>query len=293
MELKRSIDEDTITQAVIASHAQARDARLREAMTCLVQHLHAFAREVKLTEAEWAAGLDYLAEVVRTDDAEVAERGELALLSDTLGLSMLVTVLNDRKPRGCTESTLPEGWSPHSSEVNESQAIAGTTTTGPACWLVATVRSADGIAIEGASVRAWASQDPRSAQRAVTDSYGRAVLRTPAPEPYPVPHDGPVGRLLEQLGRHPWRPAHLHVHIEAAGHESLGTHLFREGSRYLDGDAVFGVRRSLVVPWSRHPGGPTPDGGIADRPYERVEFDFVLAPATRRTARPKARAARA
>jgi hydroxyquinol 1,2-dioxygenase len=282
----RNIDEDTITQAVIARHAAAGDARVREVMTSLVQHLHAFTREVKLTEAEWAEGIRFLAEC---GQMRSGRRQELALLSDTLGLSMLVTALNHRKPRGCTESTVfgpfHAGGEPH-------DALGGSGLQGERgepCYVRGRVRRLDGTPIAGAEVRIWqsnagglgdAAQVDHSQHRARgvlhSDADGSFHLKSVVAGPSPIPHDGPVGRMLRALGRHPWRPAHLHFMISAPGYQRLVTHVFRKGDKYLDSDAVFGVRSSLVAEWVRHAPGPAPDGRTSAVPFTTLDFVFVL-----------------
>ena len=254
----RNIDEDTITQAVIARHTEASNARLREVMTSLVQHLHAFAREVKLTEDEWLAGIRFLTEVGHiTSD----ERQEFMLLSDTLGLSMLVTALNNRKPPGCTESTafvpLPANSAPR----------------GEPCFVSGRVRNLEGEGIAGALIEVQVDAG-RDALRSAGD--GAFSFRSTVAEAHAIPSDGPVGRMLSKLDRHPWRPAHLHLVVEAPGYERLVTHVFRNGDPYLDSDAVFGVRSSLVADWMRHDSGPTPDGGTSDAPFYTLRFDLVL-----------------
>jgi hydroxyquinol 1,2-dioxygenase len=257
----RHIDEDTITQAVIARHAAAGDARLVEVMTSLVQHLHAFARDVKLTEAEWHGGLRFLADCGRVSSGP---RQELALLSDTLGLSMLVGTLNRRRPRGVTESTLPAaadaGADEHGSEP---------------CFVRGRVRTLDGRPVAGARLRIGASA-PRAAAPAETGADGSFLLAARAAPARAVVHDGPVGRMLAALGRQPWRPAHLPLTIEAPGCEPLVTQLFRSGSEHLDSDAAFAVRSSLIADWVRHEPGQTPDGAFSDVPFYCIDFDFVL-----------------
>jgi hydroxyquinol 1,2-dioxygenase len=286
----RHIDEDTITQAVIARHAAAQDTRLREVMTSLVQHLHAFAREVKLTEAEWCEGIRFLTECGRLYNER---RQEFVLLSDTLGLSMLVAALNHRKPSGCTESTMSDPFhvdgAPRCSDGAESARGA----QGEPCYVRGCVRALDGTPIAGAEVQVWQSDGDglygvRSpdAQGDNQGHYARDVLissadgsfhfRSVVPAPHTIPHDGPVGRMLQALGRHPWRPAHLHFMITAPGCERLVTHVFRAGGKYLDSDAVFGVRRSLVAEWVRHGPGATPDGLRSDVPFYTLDFAFVL-----------------
>lgn len=252
----RNINEDTITQAVIARHAQASPARLRELMTSLVQHLHAFAREVRLTEEERLEGIRFLTEVGKLSHQE---RQEFALLSDVLGLSMLVTAMQHRKPRGCTESTV-FGPAPEASAAGEP------------CYVSGQVRSTDGTPLPGAELQV----EPGEVQR--TDAHGRFAFRGRVAQGYPVPHDGPVGRLLQSLGRHPHRPAHLQFSVSAPGHRPLLTHVFRRDDPYLDSDAVFGVRSSLIADWVRHErGATTPEGERSEQPFYTLDFDFVLA----------------
>jgi hydroxyquinol 1,2-dioxygenase len=256
----RHINEDTITQAVIARHASAGDARLREVVTSLVQHLHAFARDVKLTEAEWAAGVRFLANCGR---APANGRPELALLSDTLGLTTLVTAVNQRKPTGCTEATV-------SPPLYANGVPYGNTEDGEPCYVRGRVRALDGTPIVGAAVRIGHGEALR------TDADGRFLHKTTVAAPQPIAHDGPVHGLLHALGRHPWRPAHLHFMINARGYEPLVTQVFRQGDPYLDADAVFGVRSSLVADWVRHDPGRTPDGQTSSVPFTILDFAFVL-----------------
>jgi hydroxyquinol 1,2-dioxygenase len=282
----RHIDEDTITQAVIARHAGANDARLREVMTSLVQHLHAFARDVKLTESEWFAGICFLDEV---GDITDPKRDEFVLLSDTLGLSTLVTALHQRKPKGCTEATgggrLHAERAPHV----EQGADIGRGAKGEPLFVRGHVRALDGTPVAGAEVDVWQADAegkhdgpqaddnalrPRGVLRSGADGgfHFRSVLAAP----HTIAHDGPVGRLLQALGRMPWRPAHLHFMITAPGYVRLVTQVFRAGGAHLDADAVFGVRRSLVTEWVRHEPGATPDGGTSAVPFYTLDFDFVL-----------------
>jgi hydroxyquinol 1,2-dioxygenase len=298
----RNIDEDNITQAVIARHAAAGNARAREVMTSLVQHLHAFAREVKLSEAEWAGGIEFLTECGRICSER---RQEFGLLSDTLGLSMLVTALNQRKPEGCTEATgfVPCHLDAAPRRANGDDIANGA--TGEPFFVRGRVRAPDGTTVAGAEIQVWQSEadglyDVRHAARIGRGESGehkephehraRAVLasdadgafhfRSVVAAAYPIPHDGPVGRMLEALGRHPWRPAHLRFMISAPGYARLVTHVFCAGDRYLDSDAVFGVRRTLVADWVHHPPGRTPDGRSSDVPFTTLDFAFVLDPTT-------------
>ena len=284
-----NIDEDTITQVVIARHAQARGARLREVTTSLVQHLHAFAREVRLSESEWTDGMQFLTEVGQISSAQ---RQEFNLLSDVLGLSMLVTAMNQRRPAGCTESSVPGRLhieaAPHVPPVLHGTDVAHGAASLP-CFVRGRVRALDGQAISGARLEVWQSdsEDFYDVQRADHPAHrARAVLSSGADggfhfrsilaEPCAIPHDGPVGRLLQQLGRHPWRPAHLRFIISAPGFETLSTLVFREGGQYLDSDAVFGVRSSLVANWVEHAPGTAPDGSTSAVPFYTLDFEFVL-----------------
>jgi hydroxyquinol 1,2-dioxygenase len=263
----RHIDADTITQAVIARYASAGDARLREVMTSLVQHLHAFARDVRLTEAEWAEGVRFLADSGR-DAAQ--GRPELALLSDSLGLTALVTAVNQRKPKGCTEATLTVPWLANGVPYRAGEG------PGEACYVRGSVRALDGTPIAGAEVRVGLPGGDGRAGVSVSDADGSFLFKTAVAAPQPVVHDGPVGRLLHALGGPPWRPAHLHFTISAPGYERLVTQLFRRDDPYLDADAVFGVRSSLVTDWVRHEPGRTPDGHTSALPFTTLDFTFVL-----------------
>lgn len=285
----QNLDETTITQAVIARHANTTDQRLKTVMTSLVRHLHGFAREVCLTETEWVAGLEFLTAVGHTCSPK---RQEFILLSDTLGLSTLVAAQNHRKPVGCTEATV---FGPFHVEGSPERALGTDVANGAEgepCFVRGSIRGLDGEPVAGAVIEIWQA-DARGLYDVQYEPFdehrARATLRSAADggyhflsivaTPYPIPHDGPVGRLLDALGRHPWRPAHLHFRISAPGYETLVTHVFRDGDPYLDSDAVFGVRSSLVADWIRHEAGPAPDGRMFETPFSTLDFDFVLNPA--------------
>ena len=274
----RNLDQYNITQAVIARFAQTPDPRLKEIMTSLVQHLHAFAREVKLTEAEWMQGIEFLtATGQKCDD----KRQEFILLSDTLGLSMLTVAMNNDKPPGCTEATV---FGPFHVEGAPRIELGGDVAQGAKglpCEVRGTVRGLDGAPVPQAHIEVWQAdaEGLYDVQRADCDgAQARGVLQADAQgryrftsilaEAYPIPDDGPVGDMLKATKRHPWRPAHLHFLIKAPGYQTLITHVFRNGDQYLDSDAVFGVRESLIADWL-----PQADG------RHLVEFDFVLNPA--------------
>lgn len=286
----RNLNEDNITQAVLAEHANAKDVRLKEIMTSLVQHLHSFTREVRLTEQEWLVAINFLTAVGHiTDD----KRQEFILLSDTLGLSMLVTALNNLKPAGCTEATVFGPFHIENSPHYELGADVSNGAQGEPAYVSGRVLTPDGKAVPHATLEVWQADaegmydvqygedaEHRARGTLVADEEGRFNFWSVYAEAYPIPHDGPVGHMLELLGRHPWRPAHLHFRISAPGCETLVTHVFRSGDAYLDSDAVFGVRSSLIADWVQHPAGETPDGGHRDVPFYTLEFDFVLNPNT-------------
>lgn len=282
----RNIDEDTITQAVIARHAHAPDARLRDLMTSLVQHLHAFAREVRLTEDEWLGGIRFL-----TDTGQLcsAQRQEFILLSDTLGLSTLVTAMNHRHAAGCTEATVLGPFHVEDGRNFEAGADLAQGAPGEPCYVRGQVRGLGGEPLAGAELQVWQAdaeglydvQRPHLQQHRTRGTLhagpdGRFHFKTVVACEYPVPTDGPGGRLLKALGRHAWRPAHLHFMITAPGYRRLVTHVFRDGDRYLDSDAVFGVRSSLIADWVRHEPGITPDGRASTLAFYTLDFDFVL-----------------
>lgn len=283
-----NLDEQSITEAVNARLGESIDPRLKEIMTSLVRHLHAFARDVSLTEEEWFAGIRFLTDVghMCTDT-----RQEFILLSDTLGLSMLVTAQNNRKPPGCTEATVFGPFHVENSPVHALGDDIANGAPGAPCFVRGMVRDVDGRPVPNAKLEVWQADESGRYDVQYPDQrehMARATLfagpdgsyrfRSIVANAYPIPHDGPVGRMLDALGRHPWRPAHLHFMITADGYEPLITHVFRSGDQYLDSDAVFGVRSSLVADWVRHEPGRAPDGTTLDAPFYTLNFDFVLNP---------------
>ncbi|MCG2591689.1 intradiol ring-cleavage dioxygenase [Ramlibacter sp. XY19] len=274
----RNLTQDNITQAVIARLAQTPDPRLKAILTSLVQHLHAFAREVKLTEGEWMQGIEFLTRVGHITDAQ---RQEFILLSDTLGLSMLTVAMNNDKPAGCTEATVFGPFYVEDAPSFDLGEDVARGAPGEPCDVSGVVRGLGGEPVAGAEIHVWQAdaEGKYDVQRGEAHGHrARGVLhangkgeyhfRSILAEAYPIPDDGPVGDMLKATGRHPWRPAHLHFMIKAPGYETLITHVFRNGDPYLDSDAVFGVRQSLVADWVKQPDG-----------RYKVEYDFVLNPA--------------
>jgi hydroxyquinol 1,2-dioxygenase len=273
----RNLDQNTITEAVLARHASTMDPRFRKIMTSLVNHLHAFAREVGLTEEEWFKGIEFLTRCGHiTDD----KRQEFILLSDVLGLSMLTVAMNNDKPKGCTEATVFGPFHVEGAPHHELGSDIANGAQGIQCLVRGTVCGIDGEPVPGAELDVWQCDEggfydvqhaelDHAQARAIlnADETGHYHFRSILAVPYAIPHDGPVGDLLKAAGRHPWRPAHLHVLIKAKGYETLITHVFRSDDPYLDSDAVFGVRQSLIADWKQQ----------ADGSY-LVEYDFVLNP---------------
>jgi hydroxyquinol 1,2-dioxygenase len=277
--------EANLTEAVLAKLEGASDPRFKQIMTSLIRHLHDFVREVELTEEEWFAGIQFLtATGQKCDD----RRQEYILLSDTLGVSMLVDAINHRKPGGATESTvLGPFYVPDAPEMPSGSDIAEGV-EGEPTYFSGRILSSDGKPIPGAMLDLWSTdgegwydvQKPgaklRARGRIRTDSQGRYAFWTIKPVSYPIPTDGPVGKMLLKMGRHPYRPAHTHMIVSAPGFQSVTTHVFVEGDPYLDSDAVFAVKNSLVAPFVRHEPGSAPDGKRVQRPYYTVQYDFGL-----------------
>ncbi|MBI1778704.1 MAG: intradiol ring-cleavage dioxygenase [Proteobacteria bacterium] len=283
----RNFDESTITDAVLQRIQGAADPRIRQISEALVRHLHAFVREVRPTQREWTAGIEFL---TRTGQMCDEKRQEFILLSDTLGVSMLVDAINNALSSDATQTTVlgpfyvqnPPEY-PLGSDISSGM-------KGAPLYVSATVRGLDSKPIAGAVVDVWHSDqdgyydvqhsEPNRGHamraRFRADEHGDVCFWTIRPAPYPIPHDGPVGRMLGAQGRHPWRPAHVHFMIEAPGYHPLVTHVFAAGDQYLDSDAVFGVKDSLIRSYRSCSVGEAPDGSKVDRPYFHLQYDFTL-----------------
>ena len=285
----RNFNEFTITDAVLARVGNAPNARMRQVSEALVRHLHAFVREVEPTFEEWQAGIEFL---TRTGQMCDDKRQEFILLSDTLGVSMLVDGINHRLPDGATETTvLGPFYVASAPELPLGSDISGGM-PGEPMFVSGSVVSAGGRQIAGATVDAWHSDDDgyydvqhlddvgglTMRARFRTDENGRFHFWSVKPAAYPIPHDGPVGEMLAAQARHPWRPAHVHFMIDAPGHEKLVTHLFVAGDEYLDSDVVFGVKDSLVRPFEPRQAGKAPDGREMEQPYCHLHYEFGLKP---------------
>ncbi|WP_246157479.1 dioxygenase [Micromonospora palomenae] len=282
--------ESQLVERVVASFDDTPDPRLRELMQALTRHLHAFLREVRLTEQEWQQAIEFLTAAGHiTDD----RRQEFILLSDVLGASMQTITVNNEAYRNATEATVFGPFFVDGSPEIELGGDIAAGASGQPCWVEGTVTDTDGKLVPHARIEVWEADedgfydvqygDDRVAARGhvYSDSDGNYRFWGVTPTPYPIPHDGPVGRLLAATGRSPMRASHLHFMIQGEGYRTLVTHIFVRGDELLDRDSVFGVRDSLVKEFEPKPAGsPTPDGrDLGDRAWSRVRFDIVLAPA--------------
>ncbi|WP_369191218.1 intradiol ring-cleavage dioxygenase [Streptomyces sp. R08] len=277
----------TVTDEAVASLEGTADPRLKELLTGLIRHLHAFARETRLTQAEWERAIGFLTETGQTC---TDTRQEFILLSDVLGLSMLVETINGDHAAGSTESTVLGPFHMTESPVRRLGENIDLVGGGEPCVVSGRIVSDDGTPLPGAVLDVWQAdgngfydvqqpdvQPPGNGRGLFTaDAEGRFWFRTCVPSPYPIPTDGPVGELLKATARHPYRPAHIHFIATAEGHTPVTTHIFVAGSDYLDSDAVFAVKESLVEDFT-----PTDDPSLArefgiENPFRHARFDLVL-----------------
>lgn len=281
--------EEILTAKVQASFADCGDARLKQLMQSLVAHLHAFVRDVRLTEAEWSKAIEFLTAVGDiTDD----RRQEFILLSDVLGVSMQTINVNNEAVGDATEATVfGPFFVDDAPEIGNGGDIAGGA-PGQPCWVEGTVKDTNGNPVPGARIEVWEADEDgfydvqyidgrvSGRGRLFADEEGRYSFWGLTPTPYPIPHDGPVGKMLEATGRSPMRASHLHFMVTAPDLRPLVTHIFVAGEELLEHDAVFGVKQSLINDFVEQPAGtPTPDGrNLGHQGWARTRFDIVLAP---------------
>ncbi|GAA4874265.1 dioxygenase [Actinomycetospora straminea] len=283
-----TVTEDTITDLAAARWSTAHDPRTAELMSALVRHLHAFARETRLSEGEWMAAMRWLTEVGQISDEK---REEFILASDVLGLSMLVVQQNHRFDEGATPATVLGPFFIEDSPQLGYGADMSDGIPGTPLFVHGTVRALDGSPVPGAVLDVWQADaegayesqlevdEARLRAKYTAREDGTYCVRTIAPLGYAIPMDGPVGHLIAQTDISHFRPAHVHFLLDVPGYATLITHLFQEGAPYLDSDVVFGVKRELVVTFTDREPGPTPDGGHSDVPWCEAVYDFVLQPA--------------
>ncbi|MDP9115503.1 MAG: intradiol ring-cleavage dioxygenase [Acidobacteriota bacterium] len=287
----RPTTEDDITTEVVRRFEGTEDPRLKQIMQSLVKHIHAFLKDVQLQESEWEKGIEFLTKTGQLCDDR---RQEFILLSDTLGVSMLTDLMSNRKPAGATESTVFGPF--HRAGAPEKQygdSIVGADRDGTKTFMYGRVLDLHGKPIAGAELDVWQAaadglydiQDESLGEMNMrgkfkTDQDGRYLVVTTRPVPYRIPSDGPVGQMLEATKRHPWRPAHVHFVVSAPGYSPLTTHVFDSIDKYLEEDAVFAVKDSLIAKFTEH----KVKNALAEKfgakpPFCTCEFDFVLAPA--------------
>jgi protocatechuate 3,4-dioxygenase beta subunit len=288
-----------LTDAVIARLARDADPRFRQIMQGLIRHVHDFVREVELTEEEWFEAIRFLtATGQKCDD----KRQEFILLSDVLGVSMLVDAINHRSSGATTETTVLGPFFVHGATEIENGDDMAAGWKGESTCVSGRVLSAEGRPLPGALLELWQSNSEGSydVQLADTggkqlraklraDAEGRFRFRTILPTSYPVPTDGPVGLVLDRMGRHPMRPAHLHFIVSAPGYATVVTHLFVKGDPYLESDVVFGVKDSLIVDFRRNESQAEARKIGLTAPFYSASYDFVL----RAAGKAKQQAARA
>ena len=280
-------DDAAITQAVIDRFAETPNPRLKVLLNGLTRHLHAFVRETEPTFDEWLYAIKYLTAVGHKSEGP---RQEFILLSDVMGVSMLVDAVNHKLPEGATETTVLGPFYADSAPRFEQGADITGGMEGESLYVDVAVKSVSGQPLPGATVDVWQSDsegfyDVQRVDRGegaklrgqlTADDEGRVRFWSILPTAYPIPYDGPVGELLTATRRHPWRPAHLHFMIAADGFETLVTHLFVEGDPYLASDAVFGVKDSLIQAFPRHEPSAAPEGRLLEATWRSLEFDFAL-----------------
>jgi hydroxyquinol 1,2-dioxygenase len=284
---------EDITQAVLDRVGADADPRFRQIISGVVRHAHALVRELDLKPEEWMAAIQFLTRVGQTCDDK---RQEFILLSDTLGISMLVVQLDQaRRSRdlaGATEATVQGPFYWVGAPVLPLGSDIGAGMPGEPAHYSGRVSDTQGRPIANCCVDVWSGDGEgvydmqkgpdagmRLRARFHTDAEGRYHFWSIKPTFYPVPDDGPVGEMLRAMGRHPNRPGHIHMMVYADGYAPLTTHLFAADSPYLDSDAVFGVRDSLIVPFEKHAPGVAPDGRKLDRSWHSAQYDFKLAEA--------------
>jgi hydroxyquinol 1,2-dioxygenase len=284
----RNFNEHNITEAVIDRFTGSRTDRVGQISSALVRHLHNFVREIEPSQAEWEAAIEFL---TRTGQMCSDTRQEFILLSDALGVSMLVDAINHRFPGDATETTVLGPFFVKEAPELALGSVISHPEDGETLLIEGSVQGLDGSPLVGASVDIWHADEDgfydvqkedeglSSRVRVRTDEKGNFYVFGAVPAAYPIPNDGPVGLMLEAQGRHPFRPAHVHFMIAAPKHETLVTHLFLAGSDYLDSDVVFGVKDSLIESLDQVGPGITPYGAVLDKQAMVLRRNFVLADA--------------
>ena len=280
------ITKDTLTDVVLTTIADDTDARFREIMTALILHMHGFVKDVDLSQEEWLAAIEFL---YQTGQKTTRQRNEFILLSDTLGITSLIDLLSSQATEGTTESSVLGPFYVEGAPMIDNGGDLIGQNSGDCGVVRGRVMTVDGTRIPGALLDIWqnasnglyAGEDPDQADdnlrcRLHADTEGAYSFTTIRPMPYTVPDDGPAGIMLHAMGRHPWRPAHIHFKVSADGYQDLVTELYPDDDRYIEEDAVFGVRDSLSVAFTRN--GSNDDAKLygLTAPFFDLTYDFVL-----------------
>ena len=280
------ITKDTLTDVVLTTIADDTDARYREIMTALIRHMHGFVKDVDLSQEEWLAAIEFL---YQTGQKTTRQRNEFILLSDTLGITSLIDLLSSQAAEGTTESSVLGPFYVEGAPMIDNGGDLIGQNSGNCGVVRGRVMTVDGTRIPGALLEIWqnasnglyAVEDPDQADdnlrcRLHADTEGAYSFTTIRPMPYTVPDDGPAGIMLHAMGRHPWRPAHIHFKVSADGYQDLVTELYPDDDRYIEEDAVFGVRDSLSVAFNRN--GSNDDAKLygLTAPFFDLTYDFVL-----------------
>jgi hydroxyquinol 1,2-dioxygenase len=293
----RQFTEDNLTDEVVTRLKGVKNPRLKQVMTSLVKHLHAFAQDVKLTEEEWFEGIKFLTAVGQKCDDK---RQEFILLSDVLGLSMMTVAINHQTDPGATEATVLGPFFAHGAKEfgYGGDLREGATMTGEDVWVSGRVTSVDGKPIAGAMLDIWQAKadgiydlqtegEFELRGRVKANARGEYAFKSYKPKFYSIPVDGPVGDLVRATGNHHMRPAHMHAIVSAPGYQQVITHVFVEGDPYLDGDAVFAVKNSLIAKYKKVNNAAEAKKLGLPNPFAKLEWDFHLAPQTGVKARKK------
>jgi hydroxyquinol 1,2-dioxygenase len=292
----RQFNEDNLTQAVVARLAKVKDARFKKVMTSAIKHLHAFARDVQLTEEEWFEGIKFLTAVGQKCDDK---RQEFILLSDVLGLSMMIVALNHKTAPGATEATVLGPFFAHGAKEYGygGDLREGATMKGDDVWVSGRVLGTDGKPVANAALDIWQAKadgiyDVQDADaefelrgRVKANARGEYAFASYKPKFYSIPMDGPVGDLVTKTSRNHMRPAHMHAIVSAPGYQQVITHVFVHGDPYLDGDAVFAVKDSLVAKYRKVTDAAEAKKLGMPAPFLKLNWDFHLSPAGKVKAR--------
>jgi hydroxyquinol 1,2-dioxygenase len=278
--------EENLTDLAVERWSHIPDARLRQVMTSLVKHLHGWIRDIEPTEAEWVAGIQFLTETGKLCDEK---RQEFILLSDTLGVSMLVDAINHRLSSKATPTTVTGPFHIHDSpEVANGESMSGEA-PGIPCFVEGKVTDFEGKPVANAVLDIWQTdgEGMYEAQVEASSAYMRGIyhsktdgtylVRTVAPIAYTIPMDGTVGSLFKKTDISPYRPAHIHFLLDAPGYHRIITHLFEKGDKYIETDVVYGVKEPLIVEFQKKKAGDkAPNGEIMNEPFYVVHYDFTL-----------------